>query len=74
VSAGFKQKLRRERNIAAAWKTADRMVDLHSCHTCKLGIEMRYGVSGPRSTNQGYWSHMATLAGVAADKDHTAVR
>jgi hypothetical protein len=59
---------------AAAWKTADRMVDLHSCHTCTLDIERRYGVNGPRSTNQGYWSHTQTLAGLAADLDHAAVR
>jgi hypothetical protein len=35
---------------------------------------MRYTVTGPRSTNQGYWSHHDTEAGTAADVDHDAVR
>lgn len=44
------------------------------CHTCELGIEMRYGVSGPRSKSQGYWAHQATAEGIAADLDHDALR
>jgi len=44
------------------------------CHTCELGIELRYSVSGPRSTGQGYWSHLDTVAGIAADMDHDALR
>ena len=44
------------------------------CHTCDLGIEMRYSVSGPRSIAQGYWSHQDTEEGIAADLDHDALR
>jgi hypothetical protein len=50
------------------------MCDIPSCHTCHLGIEMRYSVSGPRSKNQGFWSHLDDAAGIAADLDHAAVR
>jgi hypothetical protein len=50
------------------------MDDLPRCHTCDVGIEMRYSVSAPQSSGQGYWFHIETLAGVAADKDHDAVR
>jgi hypothetical protein len=50
------------------------MDDLHRCHTCNLGIEMRYSASWPRSSGQGDWAHMDTVAGIAADKDHDAVR
>jgi hypothetical protein len=44
------------------------------CHICDPGIEMRYSVSGPRSKSQGYWSQQDTVAGIAADLDHGAVR
>jgi hypothetical protein len=44
------------------------------CHTCDLGIEMRYSGSGPRSKSQGYWSHQDTIAGIAADLKHDALR
>jgi hypothetical protein len=44
------------------------------CYTCQLGIEMRYGVSSPRSKSQGYWSHQDTVAGSAAGLDHDALR
>jgi hypothetical protein len=44
------------------------------CHACDLGIEMRYSVSGPRSKSPGYWSHLDTVAGNAADLDHGALR
>ena len=44
------------------------------CHVCDLGIEMRYGASAPRSKSLGHWSHQDTAAGIAADKDHDAVR
>jgi hypothetical protein len=50
------------------------MNDLDRCHICNLGIRMRYMVDAPQSSGQGYWSHMDTLAGIAADKDHEAVR
>jgi hypothetical protein len=50
------------------------MMDDPSCHTCKLGIEMRYSVSGQRSKNQGYWTHLDTEPGIAADLDHMAQR
>jgi hypothetical protein len=50
------------------------MVDDHSCHTCNLGIEMRHRVSGPRSKSQGFWGHLDTEAGIAADLDHAALR
>jgi hypothetical protein len=44
------------------------------CYTCGLGIEMRYSVSGPRSKSQGYWSHQDTVAGIAADLEHHALK
>ncbi len=44
------------------------------CHTRDLDIEMRYPVSGPRPTSQGHWSHQDTVAGLAADLDHEALR
>jgi len=50
------------------------MVDVQTCHICNLGIEMRYGVAAPRSTALGYWAHLDTVAGIAADKDHAAIR
>ena len=50
------------------------MVDDHTCHICNLGIEMRYSVASPRSTAQGYWGHLDTAAGIAADEDHSAIR
>jgi hypothetical protein len=50
------------------------MDELNNCRTCDLGIEMRYSVSGPRSKSQGYWAHLDTEAGVAADLDHAALR
>jgi hypothetical protein len=50
------------------------MTDGYNCYTCHLGIVMRYAVTGPKSTSQGYWSHLDTVAGIAADLDHDAVR
>jgi hypothetical protein len=50
------------------------MPDPVSCHTCQLGIEMRYSVSAPKSTGQGYWSHLDDVDGIAADLDHAALR
>jgi hypothetical protein len=50
------------------------MTDAHSCHTRKLGIEMRYGTTGAKSKSQGYWSHLDDVAGIAADLDHDALR
>jgi hypothetical protein len=44
------------------------------CHICELGIEIRYSVSEPKSKSQGHWSHQDTVAGVAADLDHEALR
>ena len=44
------------------------------CHICDLGIEMRYSIRGPRSKGQGHWSHQDTVAGIAADLDHDALR
>jgi hypothetical protein len=57
------------------WETQEngqRVTD--SCHTCHLDIELRYSVTGPKSTSQGYWSHLNTAEGIAADKDHGALR
>ena len=43
--------------------------------TCaNLGIEMRYGEVRPMSSAPGYWAHTDTVAGIAADGDHEAVR
>jgi hypothetical protein len=50
------------------------VTDSPTCHVCHLGIEMRYSVTSPRSTAQGYWAHLDTVAGLAADKDHAALR
>jgi hypothetical protein len=50
------------------------MADGPKCHVCGLRIEMRYGVTRPRSTALGYWAHLETEAGVAAEKDHEASR
>lgn len=47
---------------------------LYNCHTCNLGIEMRYSVSVPRSKRQGYWAYLETEAGVAADQDRQTLR
>jgi hypothetical protein len=47
---------------------------LPRCHTCNLAIRMQYSVNAPQSSGQGYWSHFDTPAGIAADKDHEAVR
>jgi hypothetical protein len=35
---------------------------------------MRYSVTGSKSKNQGYWAHVDTSAGIAADADHEAMR
>jgi hypothetical protein len=35
---------------------------------------MQYSVNAPQSCGQGYWSHIDTPAGIAAEKDHEAVR
>jgi hypothetical protein len=35
---------------------------------------MRYGIARPKSSAPGYWAHMDTVAGIAADRDHDAVR
>jgi hypothetical protein len=44
------------------------------CHTCDQPIEMRYSVDGARSKSQGFWAHLDTVEGIAADEDHSAVR
>jgi hypothetical protein len=50
------------------------VTDRNSCYTCKLGIEMRYSVSSPKSKGQGYWSHLDNVDGIAAGLDHDALR
>jgi predicted RNase H-like HicB family nuclease len=35
---------------------------------------MRYSVVRPNSNTQGYWAHLDSVAGIAADGDHDAVR
>ena len=50
------------------------MVDSHRCHICDQDIEMRYSVVGPKSIAPGHWAHLDTVAGIAADGDHDAVR
>lgn len=50
------------------------MDELDKCRSCGLDIEMRYGVSTPRSRSQGYWSHLEDVTGIEADKDHDALR
>jgi hypothetical protein len=50
------------------------MGDANRCHVCDLDIEMRYSVLGPKSSTQGYWAHLDTAAGNAANRDHDAVR
>lgn len=50
------------------------MGDPSRCYLCHLDIEMRYGVVPPKSSAPGYWAHMGTVAGIAADGDHDAVR
>jgi hypothetical protein len=50
------------------------MPDPHSCHTCNLGIEMRYSTTASRSKSQGFWSHLEDVTGIAADMDHDALR
>jgi hypothetical protein len=50
------------------------MPEAESCHTCNLGIEMRYSTSGAKSKSQGYWSHLDDATGIAADRDHDALR
>ena len=50
------------------------MRDPNRCHVCHLGIEMRYGEVRPMSSAPGYWAHKDTVAGIAADGDHDAVR
>jgi hypothetical protein len=50
------------------------MGDPHRCHVCHLDIEMRYSVVRPKSGAAGYWAHVDTLAGIAADGDHDAIR
>jgi hypothetical protein len=44
------------------------------CHICGTPIERRYGLTRPRSISQGYWSHLDTVEGTAADNDHEAQR
>jgi hypothetical protein len=46
----------------------------HTCHACHLAIEMRYSLTGPKSTTQGHWSHLDDVDGIAADLDHDALR
>jgi hypothetical protein len=48
--------------------------DSTRCYLCHLDIEMRYGLVPPKSSAPGYWAHMGTVAGIAADGDHDAVR
>ncbi len=50
------------------------MPEGNSCHTCDLPIEMRYSIGSPRSKSQGFWVHVDTVAGIAADMDHSALR
>ena len=50
------------------------MGDPIHCHVCHLDIEMRYTVLQPKSNTQGYWAHLDTVAGIAANGDHDAVR
>jgi hypothetical protein len=50
------------------------MRDTVRCHVCHLDIEMRYGVVRPKSSAPGHWAHMDTVVGIAADRDHDAVR
>jgi hypothetical protein len=50
------------------------MSEPNRCHVCRLGIEMRYGEVRPRSSAPGYWAHLNTVDGIAADGDHDAVR
>jgi hypothetical protein len=50
------------------------MADQPSCRICGLPIEIRYGVAQPRSTSLGYWTHLKTEEGMAAEKDHEASR
>jgi hypothetical protein len=44
-----------------------------SCHLCGKPIERRYSIVGPRSTAQGYWAHLETEEGIAADENHEAI-
>jgi hypothetical protein len=44
------------------------------CQICKLEIELRHSVSGPKSKSQAFWSHLDDAAGIAADVDHDALR
>jgi hypothetical protein len=37
-------------------------------------MEMRYGEVGPKSSAPGHWADLDTAAGIAADKDHDALR
>ena len=50
------------------------MREPNRCHVCDLDIEMRYSVVQPKSSTQGYWAHLDSVAGIAADGDHDAVR
>jgi hypothetical protein len=50
------------------------MGDPIPCHVCHLDIEMRYVVVRPKSSAAGHWVHTDTVAGIAADGDHEALR
>jgi hypothetical protein len=63
-----------ERHLVLTAVTTRTMKDEYSCRFCHLGIVMRYAVGGQRSTSQGYWSHVDTVVGIAADVDHDALR
>jgi anti-anti-sigma factor len=52
--------------------TSTPVPDPQSCHTCDLGIEMRYSVSDPEP--KGHWSHLNDAEGIAADLDDVALR
>ena len=59
----------------ALWQSGrSPMSDHNRCHVCRLGIEMRYGEVRPMSSAPGYWAHLDTVDGIAAEGDHDAVR
>ena len=59
----------------APWQSGRSSVgNPNRCHVCRLGIEMRYGEVRPMSSAPGYWAHLDTVDGIAADGDHDAVR
>jgi hypothetical protein len=71
-----RERLRRRIDERRPWRYVQgpSVTDRNSCYTCKLGIEMRYSVSSPKSKGQGYWSHLDNVDGIAAGLDHDALR